>query len=93
MLLLGAQGIARDVPCIHHWQQTPCPSALGSRRGSPLPVPPQPRRVRRGVELVSTDATLPSAPGVASGQEESTIYGRSWTPFGLPHPIQRSWRD
>lgn len=73
-------------------QRIPRPGTLGSRGSSPLPVQTQPRRARCGVELVSTDATLPSTPGAASGQEESTIYGQSWAPSLLPRHIQRSRR-
>lgn len=92
MLLLGTQGIAGDVPRIHHRRQTPAPAPRAP--GTALHCQSCHSRAvaRCGVELVSTDAFLPSAPGVASGQEESTMHGRSRMPFGLPHPIQRSWR-
>lgn len=81
---LGCSGVRG--PRAHHRHQAAAPAAWAPGTAPSL-VLPQPCHARRGVELVSTDATLPSSPGVASGLEKSPGYGQSQCPLGShSHP-------
>lgn len=79
-LLLSVQGSARDVPHIYRWQQLPCPGALQAQLSTA-------GACRSGVELVSTDATLPPLRrGAAPGQEEALFMDGAGRPSGFCIP-------